>query len=145
MNIQRFEREVAGRNLVIEVGRFANQAHGSCTVSYGDTVVLATAVMGGEKEGMDYFPVVVDYEERLYAAGKIKGSRFIKREGRPTEEAILTTRLVDRSIRPLFDQSIRFEVQVVVTVLSVDQENDPDLCALIAASTAFGRCSSISS
>lgn len=130
----RFTREIAGRTLTIEVGRFATQAHGSCAVQYGNTVVLATAVMGEQKEGMDYFPLTVDYEERLYAAGKIKGSRFIKREGRPTDEAILTTRLVDRSIRPRFDLRMRHEVQVITTVLSVDFENDPDVLAIIAAS-----------
>src|SRR3989338_2654081 len=100
--IEVFEADVAGKILRIESGRLAKQAGGSCTVSYGDTVVLATAVMGGIREGVDFFPLSVDYEERLYAAGKIKGSRWIKREGRPSDEAILTSRLVDRAIRPLF-------------------------------------------
>ncbi len=97
-----FETEFAGKKLTIEICHLAQQANGSCTVRYGDTVVLATAVMGGIKEGMDYFPLAVEYEERLYAAGKIKGSRWIKREGRPSDEAVLTARLVDRCIRPLF-------------------------------------------
>ncbi len=133
-----FEHELAGKKLKVEVGRLAKQAHGACTVSYGDTVVLATVVQAPEpREGTDFFPLLVDYEERLYAAGKIKGSRFIKREGRPTDEAILTARLIDRSIRPLFKDTERRDVQVVVTVLSVDQENDPDVPALIAASIAL--------
>ncbi len=132
-----FETEFAGKKLTIEIGHLAQQANGSCTVRYGDTVVLATAVMGGIKEGMDYFPLAVEYEERLYAAGKIKGSRWIKREGRPSDEAVLTARLVDRCIRPLFSKEIKNEVQVILTVLSFDQENDSDVIGLIAASTAL--------
>jgi len=135
---QKFETEVAGKKLLFEIGRFAGQADGACTVQYGGTMVLATAVMSNNvRDGIDYFPLLVDYEERLYAAGKIKGSRFIKREGRPSDEAILTSRLVDRSIRPLFDETTRQDVQVVLTVLSVDQENDPDIISLIAASAAL--------
>lgn len=138
MPVKQFETEIGGKKLTIEVGRFAGQADGACTVRYGDTVVLATAVMSSkQREGIDYFPLLVDYEERLYAAGKIKGSRFIKREGRPTDEAILTSRLVDRSIRPFFNETIRNDVQVVITCLSVDQENDSDLPGLIAASCAL--------
>ena len=137
--VKQFSREVAGRTLTVEVGKLANQAHGSCTVRYGDTVVLATSVIApNEREGVDYFPLMVDYEERLYAAGKIKGSRFIKREGRATDEAILTARLIDRSIRPLFKDTTRKDVQVVVTVLSVDGENDADFPAMLAASIALG-------
>lgn len=133
-----FEHELAGKPLRVEVGKFAKQAHGACTVRYGDTVILATAVQAeAAREGIDYFPLMVDYEERLYAAGKIKGSRFIKREGRPTDEAVLKARLLDRSLRPLFSDSERRDVQVVVTVLSVDQENDPDVPALIGASLAL--------
>ena len=136
--VQNFELEYAGKTLKIETGKLAGQAHGSCTVQYGETVVLATAVTGTEpREGIDYFPLMVDYEEKLYAAGKIKGSRWIKREGRATEEAILTARIIDRSIRPLFKESERNDVQVMVTVLAVDGENDPDVPALIAASTAL--------
>ncbi len=135
---QEFSRELGGRTLTIESGQFAGQANGSVTVRYGDTVVLGTAVISASlREGIDYFPLLVDYEERLYAAGKIKGSRFIKREGRPSDEAILAARLVDRSIRPLFNQEMRNDVQVVLTVLSIDQENDPDIPALIAASAAL--------
>jgi len=133
-----FTLEYASRDLIIKTGKLAGQAHGSCTVQYGETVVLATAVTGSEpKEGIDYFPLMVDYEEKLYAAGKIKGSRWVKREGRATDEAILTARIIDRSIRPLFKETERNDVQVMVTVLSVDGENDPDIPALIAASTAL--------
>jgi len=137
MSIKTFETDFAGKKLVIETGHFAHQASGACTVRYGDTVVLATAVMGGIREGINYFPLSVDYEEKLYAAGKIKGSRWIKREGRPSDEAILTSRLVDRCIRPLFPKEIKNEVQVILTVLSFDQENDSDVVGLIAASTAL--------
>ncbi len=133
-----FETELGGRKLQVEVGRLAQQAHGSCTVRYGDTVVLATAVRAAKpREGIDFFPLMVDYEERLYAAGKIKGSRFIKREGRPTDEAVVTGRVIDRSTRPLFKGTERRDVQVIVTVLSVDQENDPDVTALLGASLAL--------
>ncbi|MBI4093107.1 MAG: polyribonucleotide nucleotidyltransferase [Candidatus Kerfeldbacteria bacterium] len=135
---EKFTLELGGRTLTIETGQYAAQANGSVTVRYGDTVVLATAVMSANvRDGIDYFPLLVDYEERLYAAGKIKGSRFIKREGRPSDEAFLTARLVDRSVRPLFNDAARNDVQVVLTVLSVDQENDPDIIALIAASAAL--------
>ena len=136
--VQNFELEFAGKTLKVQIGKLAAQAHGSCTVQYGETVVLATAVIGAApKEGIDYFPLMVDYEEKLYAAGKIKGSRWIKREGRATDEAILTARLIDRSIRPLFKETERKDVQVMVTVLSVDGENDPDVPALIASSIAL--------
>lgn len=136
--VQRFETEFGGKKLIIETGKFAGQANGSCTVQYGDTVVLATAVISDStREDVDFFPLIVDYEEKLYAAGKIKGSRFIKREGRASDEAILTGRLIDRSIRPLFNDKMRNEIQVVVTVLSVDQENDPDIPALIGASAVL--------
>ena len=122
----------------IETGLLAKQANGSVTVRYGDTVVLATATMSkGASRISGYFPLMVDYEERYYAAGKIKGSRFIKREGRPSDEAILTGRVVDRTIRPLFNGRMRNEVQVVVTVLSIDGENDPDIVSMIAASAAL--------
>lgn len=136
--IERFETEWGGKKLTIETGKLAGQANGSCTVQYGDTVVLATATMSENKrEGVDFLPLSVEYEERLYAAGKIKGSRFIKREGRPTDEAILTGRLIDRAIRPLFDNGIRNEIQVVSTVFSVDGENDSDIPSLVASATAL--------
>jgi polyribonucleotide nucleotidyltransferase len=133
-----FETLWGGKTLKIEVGKYANQAGGSCTVQYGDTVVLATATMSLEqKPDMGFFPLMVDYEEKLYAAGRIKGSRFIKKEGRPTDEAVLTARFIDRAIRPLFDDRMRNEVQVIVTTLSFDGENDPDVLGLIGASCAL--------
>ena len=130
-------REIAGRKLTIETGRLARQASGSVTVRYGDTVVLVTATVSPEvREGTDFLPLTVDYEERLYAAGKIPGG-FIRREGRPSQEAILASRLTDRTIRPLLPKTWRREIQVIVTVLSTDQENDPNLLAIIGASTAL--------
>lgn len=136
--IFRVEKEIAGRKLVIETGKLANQANGSVTVSYGDTVVLGTAVISNEtREGLDFFPLTVEFEERFYAAGRIKGSRFIKRDGRPTDEAVLNGRMIDRAIRPLFDEQIRNEVQVILTVLSYDGENESAMVGLIAASAAL--------
>lgn len=138
MEVKTFKKEIAGRELIIEAGRLAGQANGSVTIQYGDTVVLATATMSDrQREGINYFPLMVDYEERLYAAGKIKGSRFIKREGRPTDEAVLSGRMTDRILRPLFNSRIRNDIQVVITILSVDQANDPDLCSIIGASVAL--------
>ncbi|MCA9391087.1 MAG: polyribonucleotide nucleotidyltransferase [Candidatus Magasanikbacteria bacterium] len=127
----------AGRDLTISVGQLAQQANGSCTVRYGDTVILATATLGNAKEDAEYFPLMVDFEERMYAAGRIKGSRFIKREGRPTDEAILSGRLIDRAIRPLFSDTLRNEVAVIATVFSHDQVNDADIPGLIGASCAL--------
>jgi len=126
-----------GRTLAIGVDLLAQQASGSCTVRYGDTVVLCAATLGGIREGLDFFPLQVDYEERFYAAGRIKGSRFIKREGRPTDEAILSGRLIDRALRPLFDDRMRNEVAVVTTVLSHDGENDGDILGIIGSSCAL--------
>ncbi|MGE5392638.1 MAG: polyribonucleotide nucleotidyltransferase [Candidatus Saccharibacteria bacterium] len=138
MKADKVEVELAGKPVSLESGYLAKQANGSIVARLGDTVVLATAVMSKTvREGMSYFPLLVDYEERLYASGKIKGSRFIKREGRATDEAILSGRLIDRSIRPLFPEGMRNDVQVVVTVLSVDEVNDPDTLAINAASTAL--------
>ena len=142
MSIKKFNTSIAGKELVVETGKLAKQAHGSCTVTYGETVVLATAVTSRTpREGIEYFPLMVDYEERLYAAGKIKCSRFIKREGRATDEAMLTARLIDRSIRPLFNETDRNDVQVVITVLSYDGINDPTFAATIATSVALGTSS----
>lgn len=135
--IRSFETEYAGRKLTIEFGRIAHQTNASCTVRYGDTVVLATAVMGKEKRDTDFFPLMVEFEEKMYAAGKIKGSRFIKREGKASDEAILSGRLIDRGLRPLFNQKIRHDVQVIITVLSLDEDNDPDVLGIIAASAAL--------
>lgn len=129
---------MAGKPISFETGDLARQANASVLARLGDTVVLVTAVMSKTvREGMDYFPLLVDYEERLYAAGKIKGSRFIKREGRASDEAILSGRLIDRTLRPLFPDGMRNDVQVVATVLSVDEVNDPDILAINAASTAL--------
>lgn len=137
LNVKQWSIDWGGRKLTIETGKLALLTHGSCTVRYGDTVILATVVKSKKvRDGIDYFPLMVDFEEKLYAAGKIKGSRFIKREGRPSDEAILAGRLIDRSIRPLFDDRVRSDVQVVVTALSVDGENDAAITALIAASCA---------
>ncbi len=136
--IEHFEIEWGGKPLIIETGRYAHQANAACTVQYGGTLVLATATMSKNKrEGIDWLPLMVDYEEKLYAAGRIKGSRFIKKEGRPTDEAVLTGRSIDRGIRPLFNQDIRNEIQVIVTVLSFDGENDPDIPGIVAACTAL--------
>ncbi|MHB1126571.1 MAG: polyribonucleotide nucleotidyltransferase [Bacillota bacterium] len=129
--------DLAGRKLTIETGRLATQASGSVLVKYGDTVVLVTAVGSPEpREGIDFFPLTVDYEERLYAVGRIPGG-FIKREGRPTEKAILSSRLIDRPLRPLFPKGYRNDVHIVATVLSVDQDNQPDVVAMIGASAAL--------
>lgn len=138
MDIKSWSIDWAGRKLTVEVGKLALLTNGSCTVRYGDTVILATVVKSKNiKEGLDYFPLSVEFEEKLYAAGKIKGSRFIKKEGRPSDAAILAGRLVDRAIRPLFDERVRNEVQVVTTALSVDGENDAPITAFIAASCAI--------
>lgn len=138
MEQKKWTLQIGGRILEIETGLLAGQANGSVTVRYGDTVVLATAVMSKDASKISgYFPLMVDYEERYYAAGKIKGSRFIKREGRPSDEAILTGRVVDRTIRPLFNGRMRNEVQVVITVLSIDGENDTDIVSMIAGSAAL--------
>jgi polyribonucleotide nucleotidyltransferase len=129
--------EIAGRTLSIETGKYAEQAQGAVMVRYGDSVVLVTA--GGErqsKEDQDFFPLSVDYEEKMYAAGQIPGG-FIKREGRPTENAILSARLTDRPLRPLFPKGYRAEVQIITSVLSADQENDPALLSIIGASAAL--------
>ena len=133
-----YSLNIGNQVLKIEIGKLARQANGAVTARLGDTVVLAAATMSkNQKVGADYMPLVVDYEEKFYASGKIKGSRFIKREGRPTDEAVLNGRLIDRTLRPLFDQQMRNEVQIIVTVLSIDQENDPALVGAIAASAAL--------
>ncbi|MBU4369601.1 polyribonucleotide nucleotidyltransferase [Patescibacteria group bacterium] len=133
----KFTIEIGEKELIVKTGEVAGQANGSCIVQYGETTVLATAVLGEEEKEIDYFPLSVEYEEKFYAAGRIKGSRFIKRETRPPDEAILTGRLIDRSIRPFFNEESRRAVQVVLTVLSVDQENDPDIVSLWGAAIAL--------
>jgi polyribonucleotide nucleotidyltransferase len=137
--VKEFSAEIAGKKMTAKIGFLAEQAGGSVTLQYGDTVVLATATMSKERrEGQDWFPLFVDYEERFYAGGKIKGSRFIKREGRPSDRAVLAGRVVDRTIRPLFDERMRNEVQVITTILSIDGEVNPAVLAVSAASIALG-------
>jgi polyribonucleotide nucleotidyltransferase len=135
--IKKVEIDYHGRPLFIEVGRLAKQADGAALVRYGETVVLATAVAARDlKLDTDFFPLTVDYQERTFAAGKIPGG-FFKREGRPSEKEILTCRLIDRSIRPLFAEGLRCETQIIATVLSADRENDPDVVAMLGASVAL--------
>src|SRR5215813_11241214 len=136
-NIHRKEITWGGRKLVLESGRVARQADGAVLVTYGETVVLCTAVGARQvKPGVDFFPLTVNYQEKTFAAGKIPGG-FFKREGRPTEKEVLTSRLIDRPIRPLFAAGYRNETQVVCTVLSHDLENDPEVVAMIGASAAL--------
>ncbi|MEY2986310.1 MAG: hypothetical protein RJB24_539 [Candidatus Parcubacteria bacterium] len=137
MNFKTYQTQIAGQNLTVEIGKLAKKANGSVMVSLGETTVLVTAVMSDKPVSSNYLPLFVDYQEKFYANNKIKGSRFVKREGRPSDEAILTGRLVDRAIRPFFDHSLRNEIQVVVTTLSMDDSNDPDAIALFGASLAL--------
>ena len=132
-----FELDFLGKKLVVETGELAKQANGSVLVRYGDTVVLSAAVMGHNAITQDFFPLTVLYQEKLYSVGKIPGG-FIKREGRPTDAATLAARLIDRPIRPMFDENFRNEVQVINTVLSVDQDNSPEMTALFGTSLALG-------
>lgn len=134
--MHRIERMFAGRPLILEVGRMARQAHGSCLVQYGETVVLCTATVQDTPTSLPFFPLTVEYRERTYAAGKIPGG-FIKREGRPSEKEILSARQIDRPIRPLFPDGFMHETQIFVTVLSADQENDADVLGLLGASASL--------
>lgn len=130
--------ELGGRELRLDFPGFAEQANGSVIGTYGETVVHAAVVMSKhDRQGMDYFPLTVDYEEKFYAAGKILGSRFVRREGRPSDEAILSARLIDRTLRPLFNNKTRREIQITLTVLAYDEENDPDAIGIIAAGAAL--------
>ena len=132
-----FTTEIAGRTLTVEIGKMAQLANGSCLVKYGDTVVLSIVTASKEpREGIDFFPLSVDYEEKLYSVGKIPGG-FIKREGKPSEKAVLAARAIDRPIRPLFPSDLRNDVVVVNTVLSVDQDNSPEITAMIGTSIAL--------
>ncbi|HDZ62832.1 MAG TPA: polyribonucleotide nucleotidyltransferase, partial [Nitrospirae bacterium] len=132
------ELELKGKTLSIETGRFAKQADGSAIVRYGDTIVLATAVSAKEaRANIDFFPLTCAYQEKTYAAGKIPGG-FFKREGRPTEKEVLTSRLIDRPIRPLFPDGFHSETQVIVSVLSFGEENISDMLGIIGASAAVG-------
>jgi polyribonucleotide nucleotidyltransferase len=136
MGIATVECQIAGRTLSLETGRLAKQSHGAILARYADTVVLASVLSGPPREGIDYFPLYVDYREMQYAAGKVPGG-FFKREGRPSSKEILTCRLIDRPIRPLFPDDYYDEVQIQCIVLSTDQENDPDMVAVIASSAAL--------
>jgi len=134
---QKYETDFGGRPISFETGRLAGQADGSVLVRYGDTVLLAAVTAAREpREGADFFPLTVDYEERMYAAGKIPGN-FFRREGRPPESSILTMRLTDRPLRPLFPKDFRNDVQIIVTLMSYDEENDPDILCIIGASAAL--------
>src|SRR3989338_3489826 len=137
MKIGKKSIEIGGRTLTLEVGRFAQQATSEVLARYGDTMVISTVVASKRESKLDYFPLSVEYVERLYAGGRIKGSRWVKREGRPSDDAILSARLIDRSIRPLFDKNFQHDVQVIVTVLSVDGENEPDILVNVATSAAL--------
>ena len=135
---KKFETELAGRPLIIETGRIAELTNGNAIVQYGDTVVMVNVTASKEpREGIDFFPLSVDYEEKLYSVGKIPGS-FTKREGKPADKAILTSRAIDRPIRPLFPKDFRNDVCVVATVLSVEQDNSPEVCAMIGSAVALG-------
>ncbi|MBQ4534814.1 MAG: polyribonucleotide nucleotidyltransferase, partial [Ruminococcus sp.] len=136
-NYRTFETTYAGRPIVVETGKACGLSNGSCWVRYGETVVMANVTASAKpREGVDFFPLSVDYEERLYSVGKIPGS-FTKREGKPSEKAILTSRCVDRPIRPLFPKDMRNDVSVVMTVLSVEPDNSPEIAGMIATSIAI--------
>ncbi len=137
MKEEKFTLNVEGKEIIVEKKNLAEQANGSVFVRCEDTLVMVTAVMGETKEDLGFFPLKVEYEEKYYAAGKIKGSRFIKREGRPSDEAVCNARLIDRAIRPQFPEGFKAETQVIATILSWDGENDPDLLGLIGASLAL--------
>lgn len=138
MKVERFETDFAGKKLIVEHGRMAHQAGAAVTVQLGETMVLASATMSkSAREGMNFFPLMVDYEERYSAVGKIKGPRFLKREGRPSNEAVLTGRMIDRGLRPLFPEGLRNDIQVIIMPLSVDGENKPDIVGLLAATIAL--------
>ena len=137
MNLGRIEIPFGAQNLIIESGKLAKQANGAVTVTCGGTVVLVTACMAKKpRVGIDFFPLMVEYQEKTYSAGRIPGG-FFKREGRPTQKEILTCRVIDRPLRPLFPEGFYNDVQVVASVLSSDGENDPDVLALVGASAAL--------
>src|SRR5688572_30418737 len=142
MNVHKVSTMVGERELSIEVGKLAKQAHGSVLIRYGDTVVLVTACAAKEpREGLDFFPLTCDYRENFYAAGKIPGG-FFKREGKPSEREVLTSRMIDRPIRPLFPEGFRNETQIIALVLSADPDLEPSMHGIVGASTAL-FCSSI--
>ncbi|HOE15476.1 MAG TPA: hypothetical protein PLH82_02240 [Candidatus Paceibacterota bacterium] len=135
MNFKEFSTKINNTDIKIRFSDIAKMANGSLLAQIGDTMVLATVIMGKEdKLDYDFMPLTVDYEEKYYAAGKIYGSRFVRRESRPTENAILTGRLIDRTLRPLFNDKIRRDIQIIVTCLSIDENNDPDVISVLASS-----------
>src|SRR6476646_7131934 len=136
VTVQRIETQFAGRPLTLETGRLAKQAAGSAVIRFGDTMVLAAVTVSPNISTLPFFPLTVEYREKTYAAGKIPGG-FLQREGRPSDKEILASRLIDRSIRPLFPEGFKNEIQVFVTVLSADQENDADTLGVVAASAAL--------
>ena len=134
--IKKYEYDLCGKKIEVTIGKVAEQANGACLIQSGETVLLVTAVGSKEpREGVDFFPLTCDFEEKLYSVGKIPGG-FIKREGRPSEKATLTARLIDRPLRPLFPEGYHNDVQVIATALSVDQDNTPDILAMIGSSIA---------
>ena len=145
MKNEKFTLELGGRELIVEIKNLAEFANGSVLVTYGETTVLATCCLSKEEKDWGFFPLTVEYEEKFYAAGRISGSRYLRREGRPSDGAILTARLIDRAIRPRFLKNFKNEVQVVVTVLSWDGQNDPDILGLFAASLALSISSCMAS
>src|SRR3989339_1541183 len=137
MSSPKVKAAIGGKALPLESGLFPEQANAAILVSYGDTVVHVTAVMGKSDTTLSYFPLSVDFAEKLYAGGKIKGSRWVKRDGRPSDEAILKGRIIDRSIRPLFPKNVKRDVQIIATVLSADGANDADMLGLVGTSSAL--------
>src|SRR3990167_2059107 len=137
MNIVEKSTEIDGQKLTLQFGKFAQAVDTSVFATLGDTAVLVTIAIGPENPNIDYFPLSVEYAEKLYAGGRIKGSRWVKREGRPSDDAILKGRVIDRSIRPLFDKNYHHDIQVIITILSIDGENEPDILGLVATSAAL--------
>ena len=136
MNKKEYSFEIGGKTMTAEFNDWADQANGSVLLRYGNSAVLATVVMGSKETNLDYFPLSVEYEEKFYAAGAILGSRFMRREGRPSDEAVLSGRIVDRTIRPLFPKGLKRDVQVIISVLALE-DYDPDVLAVNAASLAI--------
>ena len=135
-DIRTYTGEVAGKEIIIETGRFAQQAGGAVTVRMGDTMLFCSTTMGSPRDGLDFFPLSVDYEEKMYAAGRVPGG-FFRREGRPSEGAILISRVIDRTLRPLFPKNMRNDVQIILMSLAHDKEHHVDMLGIIAASTAL--------
>ena len=135
--VKRYETEIEGKKLIVETGKLGKQASAAVTVQMGETVVMVTATISKNARDIDFFPLMVDYEERYFAAGRIKGPRFSKREGRPSSEAVLIGRMIDRGLRPLFPQSMRNEVQIIIMPLSLDHENRPDIVGMLGACIAL--------